>query len=95
MSLFTFTELFERGMKSVTAELVSIVSAFQKENPYPDYGILLLNPKSLAVIYVIGDGQEGDLKKLEDDLKKVSGVSEVEISDEGGTPDGFVKVWSQ
>lgn len=92
MTIMPFIRLFESALVS---KLIEIVSKFQALHPYPDYGILYWSEDLKKAVYVVGDGQEGSLDELENELKRVDGVKEVEISDEGGRPPGFVKVWQQ
>jgi hypothetical protein len=87
-----FLSLFE---SPTVKKLIGVVSSFQRENPYPDYGVLYWNENTKSVIYNVGDGQEGDLNKLEADLKDVPGVAHAEVADECGRPEGFKKVWDQ
>lgn len=79
-------------------KLIHVAKTFQAANPYPDYGVLYFCAATKSVIYNVGDGQPGDLKKLEADFRAVDGVEEVEIAeiaDECGQPAGFKKIWYQ
>lgn len=87
-----FTSLFE---SSAVKGLIAVVSAFQKANPYPDYGVLYWNDQTQTAIYNVGDGQEGDLEELRSNMSKVPGVKEAQVADECGRPAGFRNVWHQ
>ena len=87
-----FLSLFE---SSTTKKLITLVSEFQRANPYPDYGDLYWNEAEGRVLYNVGDGQEGDLSELESKLAAVPGVKHAEVECECGRPNGSKQIWSQ
>ncbi len=87
-------KILSEDAESPSDKAIKVCSKFQLDNAYPDYGTLCWDGSG-GVVYIIGDGQEGDLKKLEDDLLSIDGIDDVCISDEGGVPKNYNVIWRQ